>query len=110
MSASFKTTIEREKQVLRGEGHAYDDVCVEIGVTVTYAYHKAQRETHDIYGWTPAEPEQVEILSCIETETGNDIKPTESEEDKLEQEALDDVRCRYEAAMEDRAENERSEP
>jgi hypothetical protein len=109
MSATFKTTLEREKRVLIGDGHTYDDVCVEVDVEVTYEYSKAQPETWGYDGGTPAEPEQCEILSAVDTETGNELTLSDSEVDHLEQEALDDVRDRYEAAMEAKADARRDD-
>ena len=64
MSATFQTTIEREKRLLIGDGHTYEEVGVEVNVEVTYEYSKAQRERWGPSGGEPAEPEHCDILSA----------------------------------------------
>lgn len=105
MSDTFKTTIEREKQVMRGDG-VFDDVTEELNIEVTYDYSKAEKETWGYDGGSPAEPESVEIISAVDLATGDELTLTKDEEDAFEQEALKEVQSRYEAAAEDKAERQ----
>ena len=86
----------------------------EIEVEVEYEYSKACKGGRDAYGQQeePDEPESVEIVSVRELTVGvgdggkpiktyvNGLPVTQEEIDQLEQEALEDVKDRYEAAAE----------
>jgi hypothetical protein len=104
MSATFKTTIERERQVPNKWG-GVDDVCEELEIEVTYDYARACGD-----GWNePREAAHIENIWAAYVDTGIDVELTEREQDRLEDEAMDDVRDRYEAAMEAKADARRDD-
>ena len=101
MSASFRTTIERERQVSNKWG-GIDDVCEELEIEVTYDYVNASGD-----GWNePRVPAHIENIWAAYVDTGIDVELTEHEKDRLNQLAIANHQDKYESAMEDRAERQ----
>ena len=90
--SKFRTTIERERQILHADG-AYNDVTDELQVEVHYRYYRGHRETWGYDGGSPAEPECCEIEKVIDLATKEEIDLTDKEEKHLESEAMDDVQA-----------------